>query len=180
MIRSWILWWIANVVVVNNQSACSKLFLLLCHWMLTTTTFAIHHIIQLLVMGSCNLRPSFQPMNWLDLHYWRKHPSCSVPITLYNLGNKRIEKRERARGVMFPGLAPKFNPLLRISGLCRIRALQSVDDKRCSYHSTLSSRGVAMRETDHFIRSCLLLGMVVAARCYTVEKGVSEVLYFCC
>ena len=51
-------------------------------------------------------------MNGFDLHYWRKHPSpCSVPITLYNLGNKRIEKRERARGVIFPGLAPKFNPL---------------------------------------------------------------------
>ena len=46
---------------------------------------------------------------------------------------------------------------------------------------TLSARGVAMKGTDHFIRSCLLLGMVVvAARCYTVEKGVSEVHLFYC
>ena len=39
-----------NVVVVNNQSASRIFYLLSFHWMLTTTTFVIHHKIQLLLM----------------------------------------------------------------------------------------------------------------------------------
>ena len=39
MIREWQMEHQTNVVVVNNQSANSKIFLLLFDWMLSTTTF---------------------------------------------------------------------------------------------------------------------------------------------
>ena len=42
--------WKSNVVVVNNQSATRKLFLLQFHWVLTTTTFEFHPTIQPLLM----------------------------------------------------------------------------------------------------------------------------------
>ena len=38
--------WKSNVVVVNNQSATRKLFLLQFHWVLTTATFDFHPRIQ--------------------------------------------------------------------------------------------------------------------------------------
>ena len=41
--------WKSNVVVVNNQSATRKLFLLQFHSMLTKTTLDFHHRIELLV-----------------------------------------------------------------------------------------------------------------------------------